>query len=61
RSIEAVEARGCRLDDDLTAVLLRCTQRSHGAGVRAFLGGVWRAVKQLRDPGTLPLPDGMLR
>ncbi|MEM7624705.1 MAG: PP2C family protein-serine/threonine phosphatase [Planctomycetota bacterium] len=59
--IEAVERRGCVLDDDLTAVVLRCTRRSHGAGVRAFFGGVWRVVKQLRDPGALPWPDGLLR
>lgn len=58
---EAIDQRGFILDDDLTAVVLQCTGRSHGAGLFAFLGGLWRAVKRLRDPGTLPLPDGLLR
>ena len=59
--IEGIEDQGFCLDDDLTAVVLRCTRRSHGAGVRAFFGGVWRVLKGLGSPRTLPWPDGLLR
>lgn len=59
--IREIESRGHRLDDDLTTVVLRCTQRSHGAGVGAFFGGLWRVIKNLRRPSTLPWPDGLLR
>lgn len=38
--IEAIEDRGFAMDDDLTAVVLRCTRRSHGGGRGVFRRGV---------------------
>ena len=59
--LEAIERRGFTLDDDLTAVALKCTHRCSGAGVAGRAAGTVRFLKQLTHPRQIPWPDGLLR
>lgn len=45
--VAAIEARGYAMDDDMTAVVLRCTERSGGAPLGQFVGGMWRSFWKL--------------
>jgi len=56
-----IERRGYELDDDLTAVVLKCTQRSNGAGVAGRARGTVRFLRLLARPRQIPWPDGLLR
>lgn len=56
-----VESMGYRLDDDLTAIVLKCTDRSGGAPLGDMLLGGLRFLKMALNPKLLPWPDGLLR
>jgi hypothetical protein len=45
------------LDDDMTMVVLRCTQRSEGMGIWESLKGVYRSTKTLFSKQPIPWPE----
>ena len=55
--LKTLRQRRYAWDDDLTMVVLRCTQRSYGSGVRAFLSGLGRAFRSLFTRQPVPWPD----
>ncbi len=46
---------GC--DDDLTMVVLRCTERSLGRGLGPTAAGVWRSLRTLWSRQPIPWPE----
>ena len=48
--LAAIGSRGYALDDDMTAVVLRCVERSGGAPLGQFMRGMWRSFVKLWGP-----------
>lgn len=61
RLLETIRSKGYRLEDDLTAVVLRCTGRAGPLGLKDLVLGAWRFFKSFTNPRTIPWPDGFLR
>jgi len=61
RILEAIRGQGYRLEDDLTAVVLRCTQRAGPRGLKDLAVGMWRFLKSFATPGPIPWPDELPR
>jgi len=59
--VNEIERRGFELADDLTAVVLKCTERSGGTGGWGFARGLLRFLVTARHPRQIPWPDGLLR
>ncbi len=61
RILETIRTKGYRLEDDLTAVVLRCTERSGGMSIKDKAIGTLRFFKAFANPRMIPWPDGLLR
>ena len=59
--IERIEARGYRMDDDLTAVLMHWTERAGGASGREQWAGLWRGMVSMFTGRPIPWPGLNLR
>lgn len=55
--LEAIEAHGYRMDDDLTTIFLRCSERAGGASLPERMAGIWRSVGALFDGRPIPWPE----
>ncbi len=55
--VHALDQRGYRTDDDLTAVALRCNGPSGGSGLRATAAGLYRGVKAAVSGQPVPWPE----
>ena len=54
--LAAIQGRGFVFDDDMTAVLVRCTERSDGASLGARVRGIGRSFLKLWTPDA-PWPE----
>ena len=55
------EAHGYHADDDLSVILLRCTQRVAGAGAIGRVKGIWRGLCSLLGNQGVPWPEMSVR
>lgn len=61
RIIRRIEGLGYQRDDDLTAVVLHCTERTEGATLPERLAGIWRSVRLAFTGARTPLPELSVR
>lgn len=61
RLVQNMTTRGYRLDDDLTIVVLLCTERTGGAGWRSRFAGMGNALQAMFGKEPFPWPELSLR
>jgi phosphoserine phosphatase RsbU/P len=56
-----IESHGYHMDDDLTILVLRCTERSEGATTRMKLAAMGRDLRRFLREGLVPWPELSVR
>jgi hypothetical protein len=59
--LRRIASQGYQTDDDLTIVVLRCTERSEGATTRMKLAAMGRDLRRFLRQGKVPWPELSIR